>query len=206
MTLRALHRWLGGLACLAGTAVQAQPWPEPLLIGPGYGHCPDFYRALSLREARQPELLARLQRLPAGTYGLVDGKYLSGPQGGTLVTATADEAGSLPRNLCLAWSTIAQAGPGPSLPRPDAQGHLHYVGVQVSALERPLGKACARFSQRGQPVAAGCLDAALSSPQTDQLLLAFRLGSTLRLTLNSKQPRGRLSTGQAAYRIESISY
>ncbi len=98
-----LQKRLCLLASLLSVSAWAHPWPPHLLVGQGYGHCPDGYHGLPMEHARLPTLLPQLQALPPGTYGLSDGKYLSQPQGGTLVTATADEAASLPRNLCLAW-------------------------------------------------------------------------------------------------------
>lgn len=197
---------LVAMACMLAGAAQAQPWPRPLLVGPGHGHCPDFYQALSVQQARQPELLSQLRALPPGAYGLADGKYLSRPEGGTLLAAPPAEAASLPRNLCLGLASTLHADRAPRPVLPDAQGRLRYLDVQVGMLERLEGKACALFSQRGRAMAAGCLDAPLSSPETDRLLQAFRLGSTLRLSLDSRQPRGWLATGQQAYRIESLSY
>ncbi len=206
MPIPSLARWPLLLAGMLAGAAQAQPWPRPLLIGPGYGHCPDFYQTLSVEQARQPELLARLRSLPAGAYGLADGEYLSRPEGGTLLATPPAEAGSLPRNLCLGLSSTLHANRAPQPVLPDEQGRLRYLDVQISMLERLEGKACALFSRRGVAAAAGCLDAPLSSPETDGLLQAFRLGSTLRLSLDSRQPRGWLATGQQAYRIESLSY
>lgn len=194
------------LACMLAGAAQAQPWPRPLLVGPGHGHCPDFYQALSVEQARQPELVSQLRALPPGAYGLADGKYLSRPEGGTLLATPPAEADSLPRNLCLGLSATLHADRAPRPVLPDEQGHLRYLDVQIGMLQRLEGRACALFSQRGSPTAAGCLDAPLSSPETDRLLQAFRLGSTLRLSLDSRQPRGWLATGQRAYRIESLGY
>lgn len=206
MPIPSIRRWTLLMACMLAGAAQSQPWPRPLLIAPGYGHCPDFYQALSIQQARQPELLSQLRTLPAGAYGLADGKYISRPEGGTLLAAPPAEAASLPRNLCLGLSATLHADRAPLPVLPDKEGRLRYLDMQVTVLERLDGRVCALFSQRGSPTAAGCLDAPLSSPETDRLLRAFRLGSTLRLSLDSRQPRGWLATGQPAYRIESLGY
>lgn len=197
------------MALLLPFTGQAQPWPRELRPGQGYGRCPDFYQPLPLALATQPPLRQALNAITQvdTLYGLADGKYLADKSGGHFISAPAHTVNKLPRNLCIGTKAELLADAQPETPHPNRHGILYYTEVQIDALERIDGKGCARFSRRGVPVAAGCLNDVFSSPLMDRMLQAFRLGSILRVGLDSRHPISVFPTASVpAYTIVTLDH
>lgn len=205
----ALHALLCG-ALLAANA-SAQPWPQKVKAGLGYGQCARYDHALTLQQASQPAILPQVQAItsahPNSIFGLANGKYIRQNEQDTLSPTSAEEANSYPQNLCISSRDAVFADGSPPRPTPMGRDKVRHTGVKVTSIYRIQSQTCAVFSRDGQYVTAGCLGQSLSSAQGDSLILAFRLGSSLYLTLGTQAVISALpATGLPAYLIVALDY